>query len=258
MSSLDPGSAEQRHSASKTRVIALMAPHRVRDTRTVQQGKSLICLSSPICKNIFISFRPKSPAYNGRLIPHEGALAIVTNVGMGCGGRRCAFDEQRRSRTAKSCGPDAPMLASSRAEVSARRRWQQSRSPGRARYKPLKPLRREGRTASAEPVCSCALFAMCIGTRDRGCSAHPVFPAPSDYLGQGYCKTRAQRVARRRTRISSSLRGAERRSNPALSCGSWIASRSLSSGGHSPDPLARNDDLSHPPLPGQGEVGPSL
>jgi hypothetical protein len=42
----------------------------------------------------------------------------------------------------------------------------------------VKPLRREGRTASAEPVCSCAsLSTPC--TRDRGCSAHPVFPAPS-------------------------------------------------------------------------------
>src|SRR5437016_13225375 len=30
-------------------------------------------------------------------------------------------------------------------------------------------------------------------------------------------------------------------SNPALFCGLWIASRSLSSGAHSRDPLARND-----------------
>jgi hypothetical protein len=43
----------------------------------------------------------------------KGALAIVTNVGVGCGGRGCAFDEQRATRTAKACGPDAPMLASS-------------------------------------------------------------------------------------------------------------------------------------------------
>jgi hypothetical protein len=58
-----------------------------------------------------------------------------------------------------------------------------SRSPGRARRKPLKPLRREGRTASAEPVCSCAsLSKFC--TRDRGCSAHPVFPAPSIFFGR--------------------------------------------------------------------------
>src|SRR2546430_1857477 len=34
---------------------------------------------------------------------------------------------------------------------------------------------------------------------------------------------------------------AMRRSNPVLSCCFWIASRSLSSGAHSRDPLARND-----------------
>jgi len=57
-----------------------------------------------------------------------------------------------------------------------------------------------------------------------------------------------------------SLRGAKRRSNPYFLCGKmdcfaslamtvgWIASRSLSSGAHSRDPLARNDgrDLSSP------------
>src|SRR6266403_2069705 len=39
-----------------------------------------------------------------------------------------------------------------------------------------------------------------------------------------------------------SLRGAERRSNPYFLCAArWIASRSLSSGAHSRDPVARND-----------------
>src|SRR5664279_3458418 len=35
-------------------------------------------------------------------------------------------DESAILRTAKSCGPDAPTLASSFAEVPARRRWQES------------------------------------------------------------------------------------------------------------------------------------
>jgi hypothetical protein len=34
----------------------------------------------------------------------------------------------------------------------------------------------------------------------------------------------------------------QRRSNPFLLAARWIASRSLSSGAHSRDPLARNDD----------------
>src|SRR5258706_6006749 len=54
-------------------------------------------------------------------------------------------------RTAKSCGPDAPTLASSlrrhvgptglRQPISADDGGKQARSPGRARRKPLKPLR---------------------------------------------------------------------------------------------------------------------
>jgi hypothetical protein len=40
------------------------------------------------------------------------------------------------SRTAKSCGPGAAVLALSFADHSVKRRWQQSRSPGRARSKP--------------------------------------------------------------------------------------------------------------------------
>src|SRR5258708_1927671 len=60
------------------------------------------------------------------------------------------------------------------------------------------------------------------------------------------CKTRTKAVARTRRCASSSLRGAKRRSNPVLHVWPWIASRSLSSGGHSPDPLARNDGAADP------------
>ena len=67
-------------------------------------------------------------------------------------------DERRMLRTEKSCGPDAPTLASSlrrRAPAQPGRTRRQSagdggkqaRSPGRARRKPLKPLRREGRVS---------------------------------------------------------------------------------------------------------------
>src|ERR1700731_2194539 len=62
-------------------------------------------------------------------------------------------DEARRTRTGKSCGPDAPTLASSLAESFPRGDGgKQARSPGRARRKPLKPLRRECRVFPGEPV----------------------------------------------------------------------------------------------------------
>jgi hypothetical protein len=62
-----------------------------------------------------------------------------------------ASGREMLQRTAKSCGPDAPMLASSsrsrvgptglRQDLSADDGGKTARSPGRARRKPLKPLR---------------------------------------------------------------------------------------------------------------------
>jgi hypothetical protein len=88
----------------------------------------------------------------------------------GSGGRGCAFDERRVTRTAKSCGPDAPMagvkfLRSSRflgATVTSKL-WSHRGEHGISR----KPLRREGRTASAEPVCSCAFCCFHLHMRPR-------------------------------------------------------------------------------------------
>ena len=73
---------------------------------------------------------------------NEGRFAIVTDVGAGCGGRFGAFDEWRVRRTAKSCGPDAPTLASSWRRCFALRGdgGKRARSPRRARRKPLKPF----------------------------------------------------------------------------------------------------------------------
>src|SRR5215213_2944981 len=47
------------------------------------------------------------------------------------------------------------------------------------------------------PVCSCAVFVCANRTRDRGCSKHPVFPAPSIFdEGKRRCKPRAISAAR--------------------------------------------------------------
>ncbi len=65
-------------------------------------------------------------------------------------------DEHGLMRTAKSCGPGAPMLALSSAE--SHRGATVATKPGHRGELEVsrKPLRREGRIASAEPVCSCA------------------------------------------------------------------------------------------------------
>jgi hypothetical protein len=92
----------------------------------------------------------------------EGRVAIVTDVGAGCGGRKDAIDDQRLS------GRQSRVVLTPQWQVRQVRKEfrllgsdgdkQALVSPGRARNKLLKPLRREGRTASAEPVCSCAFF----------------------------------------------------------------------------------------------------
>jgi hypothetical protein len=65
------------------------------------------------------------------------------------------------SRTAKARGPDTPTLVSSlRKPAFASDGGKKARSPGRARYRPLKPLRREGRVNPVNlwRLRSCALF----------------------------------------------------------------------------------------------------
>src|SRR5712664_3080969 len=91
-------------------------------------------------------------------------------------------------RTAKSCGPDAPTLASSlrrhvgptglRQPISANDGGKQARSPGRARRKPLKPLRAGMPGDPGGPVVNTRVLpAHC--TRGCGCNGHPAFPTPS-------------------------------------------------------------------------------
>jgi hypothetical protein len=85
--------------------------------------------------SISIAFRPDGGAFRDR-----------HGRGAECGGRGWRCRRAAPGRTAKSCGPDAPTLASSwRKTTSAGDGDKQARSPGRARNKPLKPLRREGR-----------------------------------------------------------------------------------------------------------------
>jgi len=119
-----------------------------------------------------------------------------------------------------------------------------------------------GETGVTVVTNSCVCF---YHTRGCGCIGHPAFPAPSVYRGaNGSCKNSGgsrrenagsslklerchcgERPVRRsstsdRVRRSSQSEGGrwKRRSNPFFLCEArWIASRSLSSGAHSRDPL---------------------
>src|SRR6202042_3495938 len=135
-----------------------------------------------------------------------------------------AADESADLRTAKSCGPDAPTLASSFAEATPRGDGgKRARSPGRARNKLLKPSRAgmPGDPGATVVTNACVLLPY---TRGCGCNGHPAFPAP--LLGR---RLHAQlgRIASREC-LSASCRHCEERSDEAIhSCfhvAAWIAS----------------------------------
>src|SRR5882672_5538227 len=72
-----------------------------------------------------------------------------------------------------------PTLALSLLKQFGRRRWQKSSAHRGEREISRKTIAQGKPDASAEPVCSCAFFLCPFCARDRGCSAHPAFPAPS-------------------------------------------------------------------------------
>jgi hypothetical protein len=158
---------------------ARRALHRVRDTSDVLSPP---CGDLPVGRLVdrgvesllqkYFCFRTPQITSTTSAIPShtEGRFAIVTDVGHGMRWTRQHFardgiagqverlvsdhrhaDERCCSRTAKSCGPDAPTLASSsrscvgptglRQNLSADDGGKRARSPGRARHKLLKPLR---------------------------------------------------------------------------------------------------------------------
>ncbi|MEA3151121.1 MAG: hypothetical protein QOD56_2060 [Gammaproteobacteria bacterium] len=103
--------------------------------------------------NFFLTPRPNHLHIRRRPAPLRGALRNVTNVGRDAVDAGGALDGRCLLRTAKSCGPDAPTLASSRRDVIfAGEGGKKARSPGRARNKPLKPLRGECRVIPVPPA----------------------------------------------------------------------------------------------------------
>ena len=83
-------------------------------------GCSAIFVSSPSRKNISVLTIPKSLLYPPPFRLTEGRIAIVTNAGRNAVDAGGATDESASLRTEKSCGPDAPTLASSRGRQLSR------------------------------------------------------------------------------------------------------------------------------------------
>ncbi len=125
------------------------------------------------------------------------------------------------TRTAKSCGSDAPIVG----VKSARRRagdGVKKRGHRGEREVSRKTIARgmPGRSGVTVVTNSYA-FLFCM--RGRGCIARPAFPAPSIFQGERFLQNLGRLAPRECGDISeigtTSLRGAKRRSNPLLLSG---------------------------------------
>src|ERR1700730_17835960 len=106
-------------------------------------------------------------------------------------------------RTTKSCGPDASTPASSQREATPL--MTVTNKPdhrGRARRKPLKPLRGECRAISGVTVVTNARV---YYTPRAGCGriGRPAFPAPSDWRGRILMAKLARNARRDREVVSA-------------------------------------------------------
>src|SRR5436190_19876391 len=90
-------------------------------------------------------------------------------------------------RTAKSCGSDAPMLASSLRE-EAQMTVSNKLVTGKSAKETVKPLRGECRVISGVTVVTTLVCFVLFRTRGCGCIVHPAFPAPSDFWAIGFAK----------------------------------------------------------------------
>src|SRR5205814_2899155 len=93
-----------------------------------------------------------------------------------------AFDEQHVRRTAKSCGSDAPTLASSWRKYFRWRRWQTSPVTGKSTKETVKTI---ARGMPGEPGVTVVTMLVCFFILHARLRAHraPGFPAPSFLLG---------------------------------------------------------------------------
>src|SRR5712664_2817163 len=122
-----------------------------------------------------------------------------------------ASGREMLQRTAKSCGPDAPTLASSsrsgvgptglRQNLSADDGGKTARSPGRARSKPLKPLRAGMPGDSGVLVVTRVRSITIIAHETAG--ALGIRRSPRPLWADDSAKPRAYRAARLRTLVFS-------------------------------------------------------
>jgi hypothetical protein len=201
-------SAEKKDSSRSTprgrveaRANALMVPAKTSEARLA--SACLPCANCPSCQSVAIRrhyysqisgrFRRIPPRQQGRTRRH-GRWA-------GCGGRgwqRATNDANADGQGVWSWHPDAGVKLAMMLRIASHRAddgGNKARSPRRARYTPLKPLRGEcrvNRCDRGDYARMLILFCM----RDCGCIERPAFPAPFAQRAEG-SSAKLARFARR-------------------------------------------------------------
>ena len=126
-----------------------------------------------------------------------------------CDGRRWRARRTRLTRTAKSCGPDAAVLALSPREAKLLGGDGGKKAVHRGELEVSRKAIAQGRPECFRRTCMLVCASSVRNcTRDRGCGAHPVFPASSDKEGgKFFSKPRTDDVARSRTHTQLSSPG---------------------------------------------------
>jgi hypothetical protein len=115
-----------------------------------------------------------------------------------CDGRGGRDRRARRTRTVKSCGSGAAVLALSPGDATLLADDGGKRAVLRGEHEVSRKAIAQGRPECFPLPCMLVCIFVCANrTRDRGCSKHPVFPAPSISRGREVdSKPRAQRATR--------------------------------------------------------------
>jgi hypothetical protein len=208
-------------------------------------------VSSPLCKNIPVFTHPKSRLELFISRPTErGVSRSSRTLGAGCDGRGSVLramgsqggfrlvsdvrhaDEGRLQRTAKSCGPDAPTLASSQRMLCRPNRARTKRyplmtvakEPGHRGERDIsrKTTRvRECRAFRCTRCYSCAFYQYKVHTRPRVQRA-PGIPHALCFLGESFMHNSgaSHRAAGSRTHVWI-CRHCEQRSDEAIHANPW-------------------------------------
>ena len=169
----------------------------------------------PHSKNIPLNPSGKSKLKSAASHPSEGRFAIVTDAGWDAvdaaasGAKRVRRAASRRERTTARKMNDTSCVRQNRVvptPVAGAKLRGGCVNSTELDQPPIRQRRRQDEFVSGErgisrkaiaqgmPECSvCTCMLVCVSsahycTRDRGCSVHPAFPAPSSFAGQGSCK----------------------------------------------------------------------